>query len=441
MKQITFKIITLFILTSIFSIAADDQNKKNLVVTFDLQGVITRTLAENTTIKAARQSVTTAEKKVDEARSAQNVKVQGEAGYMQLSEAPSFTVAPMGSLVFGKTENPWANVSMDWPIYTGGMIKNMIIASRKGVDASWQGYERTKQEIIAEAVTAYFQVQSAKRINDVMQKQALTLLEAVRISTGLYEQGIVAKLDVLRPTSELASAQAGLIQAENGYHQALNNLKRIMNYPYDADIAVTTEKSNILSAPAELSVAIKTAMELRPEVKQLHAYMQATDSQKNIISAGKKPQIGVHAQYDIKRTSLNPEFGNWSIAFMLRQSLSDGGLNKAQLAEVKSQREELNIREQTLKQGIQMQISNAILSIQSAEKKVQAMTQAKNAATEGYRVAEASYKNQILPIIDVMSAQTALTNANMQYELAEFDQQIAYIQYHLALGDLPALTK
>jgi outer membrane protein TolC len=88
-----------------------------------------------------------------------------------------------------------------------------------------------------------------------------------------------------------------------------------------------------------------------------------------------------------------------------------------------------------------MQVSSAILNIKSAEKKVQAMTQAKNAATEGYKVAEASYKNQILPIIDVLSAQTTLTNANMQFALAEFDQQTALIQYHLAVGDLPVATK
>jgi outer membrane protein TolC len=441
MKHISFLTIVLFVLTSIFAIAADEQIEKPPVTTFDLQGVISRTLAANPNIQAARQLVTTAEAKVNEVHTGQNIKVQGEAGYMQLAGDPSFTVVPMGTLVFGKTVNPWANVSMDWPIYTGGLIRNMIAASRQGVDASWQGYERTKQEIVAEAATAYYQVQSAQRMVEVMQKQAKTLLEAVRVSTGLYDQGIVAKLDVLRPTADLATAQAGLIQAENGYQLALNNLKRILNCPHDSEIAIAPDSSNILTVPVELPAAIKAAMEQRPEVKQLKAYMQATENQKNVILAGKNPQIGLHAQYDLKRTTLNPDFGNWSIAIMLRQSISDGGTSKAQLATTKSQRDELNIREQALRQGIQMQVSSAILNIKSAEKKVQAMTQAKNAATEGYKVAEASYKNQILPIIDVLSAQTTLTNANMQFALAEFDQQTALIQYHLAVGDLPVATK
>ena len=44
-------------------------------------------------------------------------------------------------------------------------------------------------------------------------------------------------------------------------------------------------------------------------------------------------------------------------------------------------------------------------------------------------------------MIDVLSAQSALTNAHVQLALAEFGRQTALIQYHLALGDTPAAAK
>ncbi len=429
-------ILIVFALT-IFAFAAGEQPAKTLPTTFNLKGVITRTLTSNTNIMAARQSVTTAETKVDEAIAAQKIKVQGEAGYMQLSKDPSFTVSPMGTLVFGKTYNPWANVSMDWPIYTGGLIKNMIAASRHGVDASWQGYEQSKQEIAAEAAIAYYQVQSAQKIIEVMQLQVTTLKEAVRVSTGLYDQGIVAKIDVLRPTSDLSIAQSQLYQAENGYQLALNNLKRILNLPQESIISILPDNDDLFTVPVELPIAVKNALEQRAEVQQLRAYMLAADAQRNIAMAGQRPQIGIHTQFDFKRTTMNPDFGNWSIALMLRQPLYDGGANKAQQANAASQREELNIKEVALIEGIKMQVNSAIMNIQTAEKKIQAMTLAQKSAVEGFKIAEASYKNQILPIIDVLGAQAALTNANMQLTMAEFDQQTALVQYHLALGDLP----
>jgi len=404
---------------------------------YDLQGVITRALAANPNIHAARQAVTTAQTKVEEARAHKLPTVQGEAGYLRLDKDPSFTVAPMGTLVFGVKDNPWENISLDWPIYTGGLISGMIAASRQGVDAAWQDYARTRQETAAEAATAYYQVLSAQRMVEVMQGQVTTLKEAVRVSTGLHDQGVVAKLDVLRPTADLATAQTALAQAENGYQLALANLKRVLNLPQETAITLTQTTETPAASSPELPAAIQAALGHRPEMKQLQAYLRATDAQREIVLAGRKPQLGVHAQYDFERPTTYPEIGTWSVAVVLRQPLFDGGTTRAQLHAVRSQREELHDREEALRQGITMQVTNAVLTMQTAEKKVQSATQAEAAAEEAYRAAEASYKNQIVPMLDVLSAQSALTNARVQRALAEFDRQTALVQYHLALGDTP----
>jgi len=407
---------------------------------YDLPAVIIRALAANPTIHASRQAVTTAQAKVEEARAGQRPTVRGEAGYLQLAGDPAFTVAPLGTLIFGKTDNPWANVSLDWPIYSGGLIEAMIAASRQGVDAAWQGYARTRQETVAEAATAYYQVQSAQRMVEVMNAQVTTLQEAVRVATGLHEQGLVAKLDVLRPTSDLASAQSALTQAENGYQLALANLKRLLNLPQATAIGITPTTTAVFSPPAALPTVTETALANRPEMQQLHVYFRANDAQHAMVRADSKPQLGLHAQYDFERPTTYPDTGSWSLAVVLRQPLYDGGAAKAKLAEANSQRDELRDREEELRQGIIMQVTSAVLNLQAAEKKVLSATQAKASAEEAYHAAVVSYKNQVVPMIDVLGAQTALTNACTQLSLAEFDRQTALIQYHLALGDMPDQT-
>ena len=423
--------------TLIVSLALGWAQAPAVPTVYDLPGVIARVLAANPTIHAARQSVSTAQAKVDEARAGQRPKVQGEAGYLQLAQDPSFTVQPMGTLVFGRSDNPYANISLDWPIYSGGLIQGMIAASRQGVDAARQGYARTQQEIVAEVSTAYYQVQSAQRLVEVMQGQVTTLREAVRVASGLHEQGVVAKLDVLRPTSELASAQTSLTQAENGYQIALSNLTRLLNLPPEAVMTLTPAPETPMPAPVNLSLSIPMAMALRPEMQQLQAYLRAADAQRDIARAGRKPQLGLHAQYDFERSTTYPDTGTWSLALVLRQPLYDGGTAKAQLAEANSQRAELRDQEEALRQGITMQVTTAVLNMQAEEKSVQSATQANATAEEAYRAAEDSYKNQVVPMIDVLSAQSALTNARVQLALAEFGRQTALIQYHLALGDAP----
>lgn len=404
---------------------------------YDLAAVVERVLAANPTLHAARQAVTTAQAKVEEARTGRRPRVQGEAGYMQLAQDPSFTVSPMGTLVFGKADNPSANISLDWPIYSGGLIDGMIAASRQGVGIAWQDYARRRQEIVAEASTAYYQALSAQRMVEVMQGQITTLKEAVRVATGLHDQGVVAKLDVLRPTSELASAQTSLTQAENGAQLALANLKRLLNLPIDAVITLIPTADMPLPAALDLSPTIQLALAQRPEVQQLQAYLAATEAQRSIARAGRKVQLGLHAQYDLKRQTTYPDTGSWSVAIVVRQPLYDGGTAKAQLALADSQRDELRDQQEALRQGITMQVTNAVLNMQSADKSLASATQANVTAEEAYRDAEISYKNQVVPMLDVLSAQSALTNARVQLALAQFNRQTALIQYHLALGDTP----
>ena len=432
--------VTLLMLLLLVSLAMGFAADPPAPTTYDLHAVITRALAANPTIRASRQAVTTAQAKVGEAQAGQRPKVQGEAGYLQLAKDPSFTVPPMGTLVFGKTDNPWANVSLDWPIYSGGVIQNMIAASRQGVDAAWQGYARTQQETVAEAATAYYQVLSAQQMVAVMQQQVTTLTEAVRVATGLHDQGVVAKLDVLRPTSDLASAQTMLTQADNGMQLATANLKRLLNLPQETVITVIPTTDAALAPPAPLPAATQSALAQRPEMKQLQAYLRATEAQREIARAGRRPQVGLHAQYDFERATTYPDMGSWSVAVVLRQPLYDGGTSKAQLAAATSQRDELRDQEEALRQGITMQLTSAVLNLQSAEKKVQSATLARTTAEEAYNAAVTSYKNQVAPMIDVLGAQTALTNAGTQLALAEFERQTALIQYHLALGDAPVST-
>lgn len=403
---------------------------------YDLQAVIAQTLAANPDIKASEQAVATAKTRIDEAKAQGRPQVTGQAGYVQLDQNPSFTVPGLGTMVFGKTDNPYANVSMLWPIYTGGMLENMIKASRFGVDAAWQGYARQRQERAAEAAVAYYQALSAGRMVDVVKAQIATLEEAVRVATALQQQGIVAKVDVLRPTADLESARAQLVQVENGQQLALTNLKRIMNLPMATEI--TLQPSEPALPVPEAAAATTAALAARPEMQQLQAAQNALKAQAAAARGEQRPHVGLQAQYDFKRPTTYPDIGDWSIGIGISQTFADGGRAKAHEQSVTSQMKELQAKEEALKQGIAMQVTNGLLSVRAAEERLTATAASLATAEEAYRMAEASYKNQVGTITDVLAAQTTLTNARAQQALAEFDRQSAVIQLHLALGDFPS---
>jgi len=405
--------------------------------TYDLQAVVQRTLAANPDIKAAQKAVETARTKVEQAKAQGRPSVSAQAGYTQLEDAPSFTIGGMGAIVFGKTDNPFANVGAQWPLYTGGMIENMIKASRFGVDAAWQGYARQRQERAAEAAVAYYQALSAGQMVGVMEAQVKALEEAVRVATALQGQGIVAKVDVLRPTAELESARAQLVQAQNGQQLALTNLKRLMNLPMEMAIALQPAEPG-LAAPENDRAAINSAQASRPEMAQLQAYREALQAQAAAARGECRPHVGLQAQYDFERMSTYPDMGNWSLGIGISQSLFDGGSSKAKEADLASQVSELQAKEEALKQGIAMQVTNGLLTVRSSDERLKSTAAALTTAEEAFRMAQVSYQNQVSTITDVLVAQTALTAARAQHALAQLDRQAAEIMLHLALGDFPA---
>ncbi len=405
---------------------------------YDLQAVLEQTAAANPTIKAAAADVAIARTQVNEAAAHGKPRVQGQLGYLQLDKDPTFSVVGMGTMTFGETSNTIANVSMEWPIYTGGMITAMKRAARLGVDASLQGYERAKQETLAEAAVAYYQALSARHMVTVMREQVTTLQEAVRIATALHQQGMVAKLDVLRPQADLSAAQATLAQAENGAQVALTNLKRLMNLPRETPLALA-ESEVPLERPADMDAAVTAALAQRPEVAQLAKARQATEAQRAAAKAEMRPRVGLQVQYDFDRPSTYPNIGDWSAGIMLQQAFSDGGASRARANRADAQLAQLQAQEEALRQGITTQVTNALLTLRTADRRVEATTVALNAAQEAYRFAEMSYKNQVVPIIDVLAAQTALTNARTQSALARFERLAAAVQLQLALGQTPGV--
>lgn len=115
----------------------------------------------------------------------------------------------------------------------------------------------------------------------------------------------------------------------------------MINLPPDSEISVTPSTEQAIVSAIALPAAIQAALAQRPEMKQLQAHLRATNAQWEMALAGRRPQIGLHMQYDFERQSTYPDTGNWSVALVLRQPLYDGGSSKAQLAAAKSQHAEL----------------------------------------------------------------------------------------------------
>ncbi|MCD6352298.1 MAG: TolC family protein, partial [Armatimonadetes bacterium] len=396
----------------------------------DLFACVTSALEHHAALRAAEKDVFAARAKVDQAVARRRPRVDSQWGYVRVEKDPYFDIAGMGTIVFGEKSNYFGNVSLQVPLYTGGALEAMAEQARHQTAAASENYERQRETIAADAARAYYRALTAYRFIDVMQRQVRAVEEALRVAQAMYGQGIVAKLDVLRPQVALSGAQAMLRKTQNQYQVALEALRHATGLPPGTRVE-PVEADAELPLPDDPEEAVKIAWRQRPEVRQLQAYRQAALAGARAAMAQKKPSVGVQFTWDAQRTTLMPMYGDWQAAIVIQQNIFDGDLARSQASEARAQADKLAAKLDELHSGIAVEVRNALATVDAARDQVETRRKAVAAAEEAYRLAMLGYRNEVTPMLDVLQAQAALTEARASLETAKYELNIAIVDAYL----------
>lgn len=412
------------------AVAAQEQEAPQ---TYDLQRVVQTAVANHSSLRASAAEVAAAQAQTRQVAAHFRPQINAEAGYTRLEEAPSFTIGGMGTLTFGEEDNWNLALGMQYPLTTGGRLEGMRDGARAAVDMAQEDLQRQEQTVANNAAQAYFRALEARRMIAVLQEQITALEEAVRVASAMYDQEVVAKIDVLRPSVALGGARDALQQAQTGYDVALAALAETMGLPPGTALQIEEAPAEYASA-GDAQEAWEAAWELRPEVQKLAAQVRATRAQVRIARSQMKPQVGLWARSEFERQTFYPETGTLSAGVMLTQSISDGGAARAAVDEAQARLEQLEAADEQLRYGIAVQVQVAIGQIESALARVDTTAGSVELAREALRLAQVGYENGVTPMLDLLQAQAALTRAEMDYEGALSEVRQAYAQLDYAMG-------
>ncbi|MDW8028271.1 MAG: TolC family protein [Armatimonadota bacterium] len=414
---------------------------------FDLKTVVKTALERHPSLKGVQAQIEGASAQLRQAKAGYMPKVDLTASYTQLQRDPSFTVAGMGTMVFGEKDNPQFSWVVKMPIYTGGKLEGFVRQADAGLKASLHTYERQKQKVALDAIVAYFNVLKARGFVSVMEDRLKALQSQRDDIAKMLERGVATKVDLLRAETAVASAQEELTKARNGEALALAALANAMGLTPETPIQVIASASiadaNLPNLPSDLKSAVDEALKQRPELKVLEAQLVAAKEGVRVAKSERRPQIGLMFQYDAERQTIMPDMGRWLAGVMLTMNIFDGGSIKAAIDKARSDVERLEAAIAELRNGIALEVTNAFLTVESAKERVKAAEKAVETAQEGVRLVRLGYQNGVNTITDFLTAQSELTQAQVALVVALSDLRVAEAQLWFALGREPEalLTK
>jgi len=289
---------------------------------------------------------------------------------------------------------------------------------------------------------AYYDVLVAEQQITVNEASVNLLMKELEDQQRRYDAGTVPKFNVLRAEVAVANARPPLIKARNAFRTAKNNLSNQLGYNLPRsvweDIPLNlTDKLEAEPYNVDLPAAIAQALQRRTEL----AALRRTEGlqRENIINAraGYKPTLQAFADYDWQsaqfENDLSREFDGWVIGGRLTWNLFDSATRgkviqaKAQLAHAKADVEDRS-------RQIELEVRTDYSSFIEAREVLESQLKVQEEAEESLRLARARAEAGTGTQLDVLDAETSLTQARTTQVQALHDYDVARARLERAIG-------
>jgi len=395
-------------------------------VELSLEDSIMMALQNNPAIKMAAADREKAEWGIQEAKGAKMPSVS-----LTHTDARSKSVIANTSSINDRFSN---NIALNLPLYTGGKVEAGIEQAKINFKVNDLDLDRTKQQIKLDATTGYFNILQAINVLKVSQESVDMMMAHLSNVQAQYGVGVVAKSDVLRSEVELADYQQKQIIAENGYELAVSNLNNVIGLPLDTVVKIKDELKHA-KYESSLAESIQYAMTHRPEAIQADYAIDAAKEGVKAARSGRLPSVMASAGtgwYD--KTFPGSDNNSWSVGLTASWNAFDSGVTTAKVKQADTAVTKAAEQSKQVKDGIQLEVRQAYLNMNEAEKRIDTTQVAVAKAEEDFKISGVRYSAGVGTNIDVIDAQVALTQAKNNYIQAMYDYNTNKANLDKAMG-------
>ena len=442
MKKISTVLAFAVLLTINSSRAAETNLPAWLTRPLSIVDALNTALLQNATILKAKNDLEASQGLVIQTRAVALPQVTASGGYKATDPA---AVESFGT-IDQPVENWNAGIKIEQIIYDGGRNIAALKSAGTTKKQSLAIYQTAVADTLLQVRLAYYSVLLAAQ-QVVVREASVKLLDKEREDQQhRLDAGTVPKFNLLRAEVAVANERPALIQARNSYRLAKNNLANLLGYDLPREIwedipLNLTDGFNTTKLEVNLPDVIQQALSKRTE---LEALRRTVDLQKlNVVNArsGYQPVVSVFAGYDwfnarfSKPVTLDHDIHGWNAGAQLQWNIFDGAATygrvkqaKAQLAKSKT---ELTDQQRQIELGVRTAYSDLLQARETLDSQAKVQEQADEALREAKARAEAGTSTQL----DVLNAETALTQARTTQITAEHDYAAARAKFDRAIGN------
>lgn len=332
-------------------------------------------------------------------------------------------------------------LSVSLPLWTGGRIAGAVEAAGFGREAAAADRTRTRQEVIHQVIDAYTGAVAARRRLGVAREALETARAHAELVRDLREGGLVVESDLLSAQVRVQELQEGVVRARQGVavsEAALNlamgvDLGTGWTLPEDLEAAAGPRGE----APSDESLKslVAEARERRPDLAAARARVAAAESLAQMARAERMPEVGLSGSYDANAEDfIGADGTNWTVGVGVRFTLFDGFATRSRVE--KARQEAVRAARLTHFAGERaaLEVRQAYYDLQTARESLELAAKARELAERSLTIVEDRYREGLTTLVELLDAQTALTDARSREVSSHRDLLRARAGLDLAVG-------
>ena len=338
--------------------------------------------------------------------------------------------------------SPWSysdGLSLSMTLFNGGQSLYDIQIAKANVLASEAGGVSQDFQVALDVSQQFYNALAARESEDAARTLLELAVQQLRYSSIRVKSGVATKSDSLRSLIQLGNAQLALLTAQTNLRSANASLTRLIG----SDVTVTAAPADTVLPPLD-SLALDTASlgrlaENGPAVRQSQASLTAAKASRRAAFAPYLPTVTAgysRSGSGVGRYGLgnDPYTYGGRFNFSLSYPLFNGFARETRVisADVAEENASAALRDARLA-ARQLLVQNVDL-LRTAQQRVSVQATSVVAANEDLRVQQLRYNAGASTLLDVLTSQNQLSQAQTALIQARFDARVARARLEALIG-------
>lgn len=360
------------------------------------------------------------------------------AGYSWISETAGIDLQIPGlfsrRISFGDGNVYDAGITAAVPLFTGFRLSKQQDALQGQALAAAEMHRARRIDVARTVATLYRRAQLARMSVRIHEQQRVALTAQQHMLAALLAQGQALAFDTLVISSRIMALEVARTASENEHRNALVMLAVLVSPSASLEVDENTAVEDAFLHAGNAAL-LREALEQRPDIRQLAAQSATVRSLADAERASLYPSVNAAASFHYGKPGVDQIRNEWmryyTAGLSLQWNLWSWGADKHAIEAREIDARSIDLSERRLRTEVEAGITLLRNELDVLRANIALLEMQLRREEERFRLVSARLREGLANAVDVVDAETALTNASLE-------RSKAVIQYAVKVHELSA---